>query len=87
MPDQKTRFLLLKIFGEQSHPAYKYQRIMYWFPKFKHINPYPLPDPLPRDPVDLARHSLTRIAADASARVTIYQVSPSLASLPFPEPS
>ncbi|XP_019343728.2 evolutionarily conserved signaling intermediate in Toll pathway, mitochondrial [Alligator mississippiensis] len=78
MPDQKTRFLLLKIFGEQSHPAYKYQRIMYWFPKFKHINPYPLPDPLPRDPVDLARHSLTRIAADASARVTIYQ-------MPLPE--
>ncbi|XP_074835979.1 evolutionarily conserved signaling intermediate in Toll pathway, mitochondrial [Carettochelys insculpta] len=74
MPDKQTKFLLLQIFGAKSHPVRKYQRIMYWFPKFKHVNPYPVPAELPRDPVDLARLSLQRIAADLSAKVTVYQM-------------
>lgn len=73
MPNKQTKFLLLQIFGEKSHPVRKYQRLMYWFPKFKHVNPYPVPAALPRDPVDLARISLQRIAADLSATVTVYQ--------------
>ncbi|XP_053151363.1 evolutionarily conserved signaling intermediate in Toll pathway, mitochondrial [Hemicordylus capensis] len=73
MPNKETKFLLLRIFGEKSHPIRKYQRLMYWFPKFKNINPYPVPDPLPQDPVDLARLSLQRIAADLDAKVTVYQ--------------
>ncbi|XP_054859137.1 evolutionarily conserved signaling intermediate in Toll pathway, mitochondrial [Eublepharis macularius] len=74
MPNKETKFLLLQIFGAKSHPMRKYQRIMYWFPKFKHINPYPVPDPLPADAVDLARLSLQRIAADLDARITTYQL-------------
>ncbi|MEQ2202604.1 hypothetical protein XENOCAPTIV_008212, partial [Xenoophorus captivus] len=74
MPNTETKVLLVQIFGEKSHPMRKYQRIMYWFPKFKHINPFPLPQPLPEDPVDLAHLSLTRIANDLDARITIYQV-------------
>ncbi|XP_063150489.1 evolutionarily conserved signaling intermediate in Toll pathway, mitochondrial [Candoia aspera] len=74
MPNQETRFLLLEIFGEKSYPVRKYQRIMYWFPKFKHINPYQVPTPLPEDPIELAKLSLQRIAADLNATVTVYQI-------------
>lgn len=74
MPNMDTKVLLVQIFGEKSHPMRKYQRIMYWFPKFKHVNPFPVPQQLPEDPVDLARLSLTRIANDLDARVTVYQL-------------
>ncbi|XP_048344217.1 evolutionarily conserved signaling intermediate in Toll pathway, mitochondrial isoform X1 [Sphaerodactylus townsendi] len=74
MPNKETLFLLFQIFGKKSHPVRKYQRLLYWFPKFKHINPHPVPDPLPQDPVDLARLSLRRIAADLDARITAYQL-------------
>uniref|UniRef100_A0A6B2F8B7 Evolutionarily conserved signaling intermediate in Toll pathway, mitochondrial n=1 Tax=Bothriechis nubestris TaxID=1766655 RepID=A0A6B2F8B7_9SAUR len=75
LPNQETKFLLLEIFGNKSYPVRKYQRIMYWFPKFKHINPYPVPTPLPEDPIELAKLSLQRIAADLNAKVTVYQIS------------
>lgn len=74
MPNIETKVLLLQIFGEKGHPMRKYQRIMYWFPKFKNLNPFPIPQQLPEDPVDLARLSLTRIANDLDAKVSVYQV-------------
>ncbi|XP_070785961.1 evolutionarily conserved signaling intermediate in Toll pathway, mitochondrial [Enoplosus armatus] len=74
MPNVETKVLLVQIFGEKGHPMRKYQRIMYWFPKFKHINPFPIPQHLPEDPVDLASFSLTRIASDLDAQVTVYQL-------------
>ncbi|XP_038626600.1 evolutionarily conserved signaling intermediate in Toll pathway, mitochondrial [Tachyglossus aculeatus] len=74
LPNKETEFLLLQVFGRKSYPMLKYHRIMYWFPRFKNINPFPLPKPLPQDPVDLARLGLQRIAADLSARVTVYQM-------------
>ncbi|XP_077083964.1 evolutionarily conserved signaling intermediate in Toll pathway, mitochondrial [Siphateles boraxobius] len=73
IPNVETKVLLAQIFGEKSHPMRKYQRIMYWFPKFKHANPFPVPHVLSSDPVELARFSLTRIADDPDAKVTIYQ--------------
>lgn len=76
MPNIETKVLLMQIFGEKSHPMRKYERIMYWFPKFKNINPLPVPNQLPEDPVDLARFSLTRIANDLDAKVSVYQVQP-----------
>ncbi|XP_049423757.1 evolutionarily conserved signaling intermediate in Toll pathway, mitochondrial [Epinephelus fuscoguttatus] len=74
MPNVETKVLLVQIFGEKGHPMRKYQRIMYWFPKFKHISPFPVPHQLPEDPVDLARFSLKRIASDLDAQVTVYQL-------------
>jgi len=75
MPNVETKVLLAQIFGEKSHPVRKYQRIMYWFPKFKHANPFPVPRVLPSDPLELARFSLIRIADDLDAKITIYQVT------------
>lgn len=74
MPNVETKVLLTQIFGPKSHPMRKYQRIMYWFPKFKNANPFPVPRPLPEDPVDIAQYSLARIANDLDARVTVYQM-------------
>ncbi|XP_036379049.1 evolutionarily conserved signaling intermediate in Toll pathway, mitochondrial [Megalops cyprinoides] len=74
MPNVQTKVLLVQIFGEKSHPVRKYQRLLYWFPRFKHANPFPVPHQLPEDPVDLARFSLSRIANDLDARVTVYQL-------------
>lgn len=74
MPNVDTKVLLMQIFGTKGHPVRKYQRLMYWFPKFKHINPYPVPHDLPEDPVDLAKFSLKRIADDLDAKITIYQM-------------
>ncbi|KAL6490480.1 hypothetical protein MHYP_G00008250 [Metynnis hypsauchen] len=73
MPNVETKVLLVQIFGEKSHPMRKYQRMMYWFPKFKNANPFPVPHELPQDPLDLARFSLSRIANDLDAEVTVYQ--------------
>ncbi|XP_023153244.1 evolutionarily conserved signaling intermediate in Toll pathway, mitochondrial [Amphiprion ocellaris] len=74
MPNIETKVLLVQIFGEKGHPMRKYQRLMYWFPKFKNVNPFPVPKQLPEDPVDIARFSLTRIANDLDAKVTVYQL-------------
>lgn len=74
MPNVETKVLLLQIFGTKGHPVRKYQRLMYWFPKFKHVNPYPVPHQLPEDPVDLAKFSLKRIADDLDAKLTVYQM-------------
>lgn len=74
MPNVETKVLLVQIFGEKGHPIRKYQRLLYWFPRFKHTNPFPIPHQLPEDSVDLARFCLTRIANDLDAKVTVYQL-------------
>ncbi|XP_012688291.2 evolutionarily conserved signaling intermediate in Toll pathway, mitochondrial [Clupea harengus] len=74
MPNVETKVLLIQIFGEKSQPVRKYQRTTYWFPRFKHANPFPVPHQLPEDPVDLSRFSLARIANDRDAQVTVYQI-------------
>lgn len=61
MPNSDTKRILLEVFGRQSHPVKKYQRIMYWFPKFRNINPFPLPYELPTDPIQLSELGLKRI--------------------------
>ncbi|XP_029310227.1 LOW QUALITY PROTEIN: evolutionarily conserved signaling intermediate in Toll pathway, mitochondrial [Cottoperca gobio] len=73
-PNMETKVLLVQIFGLKGHPVRKLQRLMYWFPKFKHTNPFPIPKELSEDPVDLARFSLTRITNDRDAKVTVYQL-------------
>ncbi|MBN3305781.1 ECSIT protein, partial [Amia calva] len=74
MPNVETKVLLVQIFGLKGHPVRKYQRLLYWFPRFKNINPYPLPEQLPQDPLDLARLSLARITDNLDAEVTVYQM-------------
>ncbi|KAM5169892.1 evolutionarily conserved signaling intermediate in Toll pathway, mitochondrial [Mantella aurantiaca] len=73
-PDKNTRFLLTQTFGKLSHPMKKYQRIMYWFPRFKHVNPFPVPAGIEADPVSMSKMCLERIAADKDSHITVYQL-------------
>lgn len=75
MPDPEIEQMLLNIFGRRGHPLRKYWRMMYWMPKFKHLSPWPIPNPLPNDAYELARIAVARICSvDLQSKVTIYQV-------------
>uniref|UniRef100_A0A8C9LG08 ECSIT N-terminal domain-containing protein n=1 Tax=Pavo cristatus TaxID=9049 RepID=A0A8C9LG08_PAVCR len=74
VPDAETRFLLLAIFGPRSRPVRKCQRMLYWLPRMRHANPYPLPAQLPPPGLDAACLGLRRIANDPDARLSVYQV-------------
>ncbi|TNN57106.1 Evolutionarily conserved signaling intermediate in Toll pathway, mitochondrial [Liparis tanakae] len=75
---------LLDVFPKEVFvPRNFIQRMFNHYPRqqeFKHVNPFPVPQHLPEDPVDLARFSLTRIANDRDARLTVHQ-SPSQVEL------
>lgn len=75
MPNKETEFLLVQIFGRKSYPMLKFVRMKLWFTRFKNINPFPVPQDLPKDPVDLATLGLRHIEPDLSARVTVYQMA------------
>lgn len=74
MPDAETRFLLLGVFGPRSRPVRKCQRMLYWLPRLRHVDPHPLPPCLPPPGLATARLGLRRIANDPDARITVYQV-------------
>lgn len=74
MPDAETRFLLLGVFGPGSRPVRKCQRMLYWLPRMRHINPHPLPAVVPPPGLAAARLGLRRIASDPDAHITVYQV-------------
>ncbi|XP_074785983.1 evolutionarily conserved signaling intermediate in Toll pathway, mitochondrial isoform X2 [Athene noctua] len=76
VPDAETRFLLLGIFGPKSRPVRKCQRLLYWLPRMRHVDPHPLPRLLPPSALAAARLGLRRIANDPDARITVYQAVP-----------
>ncbi len=43
MLDEDMARLCIKIFGDWTHVVRKAKRQLYWLPKFKNANPYPLP--------------------------------------------
>ncbi|XP_075594255.1 evolutionarily conserved signaling intermediate in Toll pathway, mitochondrial isoform X1 [Balearica regulorum gibbericeps] len=73
VPDAETRFLLLGVFGPRSRPVRKCQRMLYWLPRLRHVDPHPLPSVLPPPGLAAARLGLRRIANDPDARITVYQ--------------
>ena len=68
-------YQLIEIFGKQSHTFRKYQRMMYWLPKFKYSNPYYVPYDLPNDRIELAKMALQRMAVDLENEVSIFEVN------------
>jgi len=75
VPDDEMGYKLITIFGEESHAFRKYQRMMYWLPKFKYINPYYVPYELPTNDIELAELALKRMAVDLENQVTVHHVS------------
>ncbi len=43
MLDEDFVRLCVKIFDDWTHVVRKAKRQLYWLPKFKHLNPYPVP--------------------------------------------
>lgn len=74
IPDIETERILRNVFGKDSIPLHKFWRMMYWMPKFKNLNPWPLPRPLPNDPLELAKLAISRIASvDHQSEVSVFQ--------------
>ncbi|XP_022089397.1 evolutionarily conserved signaling intermediate in Toll pathway, mitochondrial-like [Acanthaster planci] len=74
LPNNETKDILISVFGKRAHPVKKYQRLMYWFPKFRNINPFPLPKELPTDPVKLSEIGLKRIA-EYEAKLKVFYLN------------
>ncbi|XP_017016774.1 evolutionarily conserved signaling intermediate in Toll pathway, mitochondrial [Drosophila kikkawai] len=76
MPDYEMEAMLLNVFGRQGHPLRKYWRMMYWMPKFKNLSPWPLPDPVPDDTLEIAKLAVERMCTvDLRSKVTVFQTS------------
>jgi len=63
IPDEELGDLLLNIFGKYGTPYKRYCRMMYWMPKFKNLSPFPLPDEMPDDALELAKLAIKQITS------------------------
>lgn len=72
IPDNNFGIMLAEIFGLKTHVFRKYQRMMYWMPKMKNLNPYPIPLQLPVDPTQLAVIALRRMGVDLKNEISVY---------------
>ncbi|CAD6992329.1 unnamed protein product [Ceratitis capitata] len=74
IPDYEMEAMLLNIFGRRGHPLRKYWRMMYWMPKFKNLSPWPLPNPLPDDTLDIAKMAIDRMCTvDLRSKVSVFE--------------
>ena len=49
---------------------------MYWMPKFKNLSPWPLPDELPNNALELAKLAIKQISSvDPASKLEIYDTS------------
>lgn len=75
LPDHEMEDMLINIFGKRAYPLRKLWRMMYWMPKFKNQSPWPIPDPVPQDTLELAKLAIARISSvDVQAKLTVYEV-------------
>uniref|UniRef100_A0A1Y1MVW3 Evolutionarily conserved signaling intermediate in Toll pathway, mitochondrial n=1 Tax=Photinus pyralis TaxID=7054 RepID=A0A1Y1MVW3_PHOPY len=74
LPDKEVETMLLNIFGKRGYPLRKLWRIMYWMPKFKNLSPWPVPQPLPNDTLELAKLAVARIGSvDIQTQISVFQ--------------
>ncbi|XP_077491335.1 evolutionarily conserved signaling intermediate in Toll pathway, mitochondrial [Amblyomma americanum] len=73
IPDRELRQMVLDTFGFYSEVFKKFARMMYWMPKFKHMSPFPLPKPVPRDAFELAQLAVKRMCVDIQTTVSVHQ--------------
>lgn len=77
IPDDDFGHQLSDLFGTDAHVFRKYRRMMYWMPKFKHANPYPVPKDLPDDALSIAILALKRMAVDLDNKIQVWNVNSS----------
>lgn len=73
-PDPELELMVINIFGEHAVPLRKLRRMAYWMGKFKNLNPWPLPKPLPTDPLELAKLAIKKISSvDVQSEISIFK--------------
>ncbi|KAK0168985.1 hypothetical protein PV327_002739 [Microctonus hyperodae] len=73
IPDPEMEDMIINICGKYSFPLRKLRRMAYWQTKFKNLNPWPNPRPLPSDSLELAKLAIRKIATvDVQSTVTVY---------------
>ena len=75
LPDRELENLIIDIFTKYSHPWRKCGRMTYWMTKFYNASPFPLPDPLPYDALELALLAIKRMCIDVQTKISVYSVS------------
>jgi evolutionarily conserved signaling intermediate in Toll pathway len=76
IPDYEMEDMLINIFGRRGHPVRKFWRMMYWMPKFKNLSPWPVPNPPPNEPFELAKLAVERMCSvDLQSKIDIFQTS------------
>ncbi|SPP80243.1 evolutionarily conserved signaling intermediate in Toll pathway, mitochondrial [Drosophila guanche] len=74
MPDYEMEAMLLNVFGNKGHPLRKYWRMMYWMPKFKNLSPWPLPNPVPDDTLEIAKLAVERMCTvDLRSQINVFE--------------
>lgn len=74
IPDYEMQEMLLNIFGERSLVIKRFWRMMYWMPKFAYLNPWPVSEPPPTEPRELAQLAMHKLSSiDVQATVTEYR--------------
>ncbi|CAL7941246.1 unnamed protein product [Xylocopa violacea] len=73
IPDYEMQQMILNTFGKHNLVLKKCWSMCYWLPKFAHLNPWPVPTPVPTDPKELAQFAIKKLAsADVQANVVVY---------------
>jgi len=76
MPDYEMEDMLVNIFGRKGFPVRKFWRMMYWMPKFKHLSPWPVPNPVPDEVLELAKLAVERMCSvDVQSEIDVLQTS------------
>ncbi|CAL4123183.1 unnamed protein product, partial [Meganyctiphanes norvegica] len=76
LPDTEMEMILVNTFGKRSHPVRKFGRMMYWMTKFKNASPWPLPQSVPLDALELAKMAVARMCTvDPVSNITVFQTS------------
>jgi hypothetical protein len=74
MPDKEMESLIISIFSKYSTPWRKCARMTYWMTKFANANPFPLPDELPLDSLELATLAIKRMCVDLQTKISVFSV-------------
>lgn len=76
MPDRELEEHIIAVFSKHSMVWRKCARMTYWMTKAKNANPFPFPEQIPNDPLELAIVALRRmtIYIDPQAELYVYQV-------------
>ena len=74
-PDQEMEYIIVQTFGRRSLVWEKVARQLYWNAKLKNANPYPMPEHLPQDGLELAKVALKRMSPDLQTRLQVLDVS------------